>query len=221
MDPRPGPASYTREEQRGRAPRATAPRTHSDGELQLIQRMAAGDEDALGELYDRWRRIVFAVALRIIGDPHDAEEVLADTFWQAWRQAPRYDRERGSVGTWLVTMARSRALDRARADVRRTAGDERGIAEGPDSEAARQRTAEPADAPVERAEETGIVRQALTELPAEQRETLELAYFGGLSQSEIAERLTIPLGTVKTRLRLALRKLRDRLAVLRDTGIAR
>src|SRR5919108_3659404 len=88
-------------------------------EIHLIQRMAAGDENALGELYDRWRHIVFALASRIVADVRDAEEVLEDTFWQAWRQASQYDASRGSVGTWLVTLARSRALDRARTQRRR------------------------------------------------------------------------------------------------------
>ena len=222
MDPRQGSASYTEVHEREPAPAGANPRAATAAsEVKLIQRMAAGDEDALGELYDRWRTVVFAVATRIVGDARDAEEVLEDTFFQAWRQAPRYDLARGSVGTWLVTMARSRALDRARAEGRRSAGDEvNAVAEGQTSGSG-DTVAEPADVPVERAEEARIVRQALKELPADQRESLELAYFGGLSQTEIAERLRIPLGTVKTRLRLALRKLRDRLSVLREEAGAR
>jgi RNA polymerase sigma-70 factor (ECF subfamily) len=184
-------------------------------EIQLIQRMAAGDENALGELYDRWRNIVFALAARIVGDARDAEEVLEDAFWQAWRQAPRYDASRGTVGTWLLTIARSRALDRVRAQSRRLPVDERLDAESelepePDS-----------GEPLERADERRIVRVALDELPKEQRQTLELAYFEGLSQSEIAKRTGEPLGTIKTRMRLALRKMRERLSVLRDEGVAR
>lgn len=191
------------------------PHTSPTQEIQLIQRMAAGDENALGELYDRWRNIVFALAARIVGDARDAEEVLEDAFWQAWRQAPRYDASRGTVGTWLLTIARSRALDRVRAQSRRLPVDERLDAESelepePDS-----------GEPLERADERRIVRVALDELPKEQRQTLELAYFEGLSQSEIAKRTGEPLGTIKTRMRLALRKMRERLSVLRDEGVAR
>jgi RNA polymerase sigma-70 factor (ECF subfamily) len=191
------------------------PHTSPTQEIQLIQRMAAGDENALGELYDRWRNIVFALAARIVGDARDAEEVLEDAFWQAWRQAPRYDASRGTVGTWLLTIARSRALDRVRAQSRRLPVDERLDAE---SELEPERDS---GEPLERADERRIVRVALDELPKEQRQTLELAYFEGLSQSEIAKRTGEPLGTIKTRMRLALRKMRERLSVLRDEGVAR
>jgi RNA polymerase sigma-70 factor (ECF subfamily) len=194
-------------------PLAAAHHTSPTEEIQLIRRMAAGDENALGELYDRWRTVVYALALRIVADARDAEEVLEDTFWQAWRQAPRYDASRGSVGTWLVTMARSRALDRARAHRRKPEAAEESEVSDVDS---RTDTA----GEMERAEESRIVRGALAELPHEQRQALELAYFEGLSQSEIAQRIGEPLGTIKTRMRLALRKLRDRLSVLSEQPLA-
>jgi RNA polymerase sigma-70 factor (ECF subfamily) len=175
-----------------------------------MQRMATGDESALGELYDRWRTVVYAVAVRIVGDERDAEEVLEDTFWQAWRQAPRYDASRGRVGTWLATIARSRALDRVRAQSRRLPVEPQFSSDADVEPAADARQS------VELAEERRIIRIALLELPQEQQQVLELAYFRGMSQSEIAEQTGEPLGTIKTRMRLALRKLRDRLAILRE-----
>ena len=212
-----GPVSYTELDQREDAAAGAASRSSTARETSLIQRMSVGDEDALGELYDRWRSVVFAVAVRIVGDSRDAEEVLEDTFFQAWRQAGRYDAARGSVGTWLVTIARSRALDRARSEGRRP-GDVQPEAQTAVPESVSGATADAADVPVERAEQSRIVRDALAQLPAEQRQALELAYFGGLSQTDIAEQLSLPLGTVKTRLRLALRKLRDSLTILREAA---
>lgn len=191
-------------------PSGAARHTSPTREIHLLQRMATGDESALGELYDRWRTVVYAVAVRIVGDERDAEEVLEDTFWQAWRQAPRYDASRGTVGTWLATIARSRALDRARAQSRRLPTDPQFLSHADVEPAVDTRQA------VELAEERRMIRIALAELPREQQQVLELAYFQGLSQSEIAERTGEPLGTIKTRMRLALRKLRDRLAVLRE-----
>lgn len=177
----------------------------------IVQRMAGGDESALGALYDRWADAVNALALRIVRDPGEAEEVVESVFWQAWQQASRWSAERGSPGSWLLAIARSRSLDRLRSLRRR-------------------RDEQPADASVfdavpavgdpcaelEAAERATRVTAALGTLPDEQREVLELAYFEGLSQTEIAERLSLPLGTVKTRARLALRKLRDRLDALRE-----
>lgn len=196
------------------------PRLSDALEVRLVQQMAIGDEAALGALYDRWRTVVYNVAARITGDPAEAEEVLEDTFWQAWRQADRFESARGSVGTWLLTIARSRALDRARATARRaaveTSAEPRSDESGGGNAEMDGVAADRSDLPAERAEEARLVAQALAELPVEQRETLELAYFGGLSQSEIAERTGLPLGTIKTRVRLAFRKLRERLAVLRE-----
>lgn len=214
MDPQQGSLSYTEVETYQRTPSGeTARAERTAWDRTLIQRMAAGDQNALGDLYDHWRTVVFAVVFRIVGDAEDAEELLEDTFWQAWRQAPKYQPDRGSVATWLLTIARSRALDRARAEGRRSVAQP---ADGQSAPWANERISEPASMGAERREEARIVRAAVFELPVEQRETLELAYFGGLSQTEIADRLTLPLGTVKTRLRLALRKLRDRLSVLRE-----
>ena len=184
-----------------------------EGDAGLLRRMAAGDEAALGALYDRWSPLFHSVVLRIVGDRDDAEELVEETFWQAWRQAARYDAGRAGVSAWLVVMARSRALDRVR-----LRGWKRAAAGEVEAAASIEAVVE-AGGPLQAAEQDEtrrIVRAAMDALPAEQRETLELAYFRGMSQSEIAAATGQPLGTVKTRARLALQKLREALAVLRE-----
>ena len=178
----------------------------------LVARMRTGDERALGELYDRWEDAVRVCALSIVDEAAEAEDVVEDVFWQAWRQRGRFDAERGSVSTWLLTIARSRALDRVRA--RRRSRETSGLEELELSgvEASLAQNDPLVDA--ERGERSRMVRRALQDLPAEQRESLELAYFEGLSQTEIAARTGNPLGTVKTRMRLAMQKLRESLATL-------
>jgi RNA polymerase sigma-70 factor, ECF subfamily len=171
-----------------------------------VGRMAAGDAEALAELYDRHARGVYSLALRILQHPADAEDVVQDVFSQAWRQASRYDATRGVVAAWLLTLARSRAIDRVRA--RRTHA-ERSI------EAATTGVPDAAPLPdieVLSVEQVALVRAALASLPLLQRMAIELAYYEGLTHAEIAERLEQPLGTVKTRIRLALARLRDSLA---------
>lgn len=184
----------------------------SERDLALVRRMAFGDEAALGELYDRWSGLVHALALRITRDADDAAEVVEDAFWQAWRQAERYEAGRGGVGAWLTTIARSRALDRLRARGRIR---EETVEVLPEPEAG---GAGDPSAAAEIEERRRLVTAAVALLPPEQRQTVELAYFGGLSQSEIAETLGQPLGTVKTRARLALQKLRESLGTLREEG---
>jgi len=172
-----------------------------------LERMARGDQNALAELYDRHARPVYSIAHRILQDAADAEDVVQDVFSQAWRQASRYDAARGAVGAWLLTVARSRAIDRLRA--KRVRPD--GVAGG---KVVRD-VLDPAllqDAQLLSTEQVERVRAALTELPDLQRSALELAYYEGLTHAEIAERLQEPLGTVKTRIRLAMQKLRDALA---------
>lgn len=192
-------------------------RTSSDDDDALLQRIASGNEHALGALYDRWSPLVFSLCVHILGDDDEAEEAVEETFWQAWRQAARFDTTRGAVSTWLTTIARSRALDRLRASRRRK---EEAMSDLSQSkrmavEAIARREDDPARH-AEVAERRVLVRQALLALPAEQREVLELGYFRGLSQTEIAEHTGQPLGTIKTRVRLAMEKLRDRLGVLRE-----
>jgi RNA polymerase sigma-70 factor (ECF subfamily) len=162
----------------------------------LIGRIAAGDHGALGELYDAYAGLVNGLALRILREGTDAEDVVQEVFVQVWRQANRFDPARGNVGAWLCTIARTRALDRLRRRVARR--------EEP-SEAAPLATGVP------RTEEALAVRKALDGLSTEQRRALELAYYEGLTQTEIAARLGEPLGTIKTRIRTAMMRLRETL----------
>lgn len=199
--------------------RSASPLSPPDGEsvdeYDLLQRMAAGDEAALGLMYDRYAVRLHSLAHSLLGDADEAEDVVEDAFWQVWRMASRYDRSRGSVSTWLLMITRSRALDRARAR-RRSPVEAVGEQEPPNGrvmEGARS------EGPLEDAatgERRERVARALKELPPEQRRVIELAFYRGWSQAEIAERTGEPLGTVKTRVRLAMKKLRERLAILRE-----
>jgi RNA polymerase sigma-70 factor (ECF subfamily) len=216
MNPPPSQPPYLQPD--GSAPLLEPSTTDSAAEpddVSLVRRMATGDEQALAALYDRWHAVVHGVVARMLRQSEDAEDVVEDAFWQAWRQASRFDPTRGAVHTWLLTIARSRALDRVRS-LRRRREDP---LEGDDGQAVAQPTAEgDPGLDAEAAERRTIVVAALADLPSEQREALELGYFGGLSQSEIAERTGQPLGTVKTRMRLAMQKLRGQLQILRSEG---
>jgi RNA polymerase sigma-70 factor (ECF subfamily) len=170
---------------------------------------ARGSGAALAALYDRHARAVYSLALRIVTDEADAEEVVQEVFDQAWRQASRYDPARGTVVAWLLNMARTRAIDRLRA--RRARPDRAGLESEHAWSALPARSADPLDA-LDTARDAARVRQALQRLPLIQRVAIELAYFEGLTQTEIAARLEEPLGTVKTRIRVALLKLRDALS---------
>lgn len=188
----------------------SAPPTAST-DRELVERAAAGDERAIGLLYDRYGQVLYAVAYRITGERADAEEVVVDAFAQAWREAPRFEASRGSVAGWLTVIARSRALDLVRARARR---------ERITTAAASDRSGGPLamgdwrhdpSSGVDHSERRRQVRAALQALTPPQRQAIELAYFEGLSQSEIAERLREPLGTIKTRVRLGMEKLRESL----------
>lgn len=165
----------------------------------LLRRLAAGDTAALGEFYDLYAGLVNGLALRILRDASDAEDVVQEVFVQAWRQASRFDAERGTPEAWLCTMARTRALDRLRRRVSRR--------ENREEEA-------PAPTTTPKSAETIAVRKALEGLSEDQRRALELAYYEGLTQTEIAARLGEPLGTVKTRIRTAMIRLREVLGPL-------
>jgi RNA polymerase sigma-70 factor (ECF subfamily) len=210
MNPNPPPPPYPSS---GAGIPPASNRGGDPADASLLQRMAAGDELALGTLYDRWHQLVHAVVARIVRGRGEIDDVVEEAFWQAWRQASRFDQGRGSVRTWLLTIARSRALDRVRA-VKRLHEEP---LDGEHAEVAAQATAESDPGrDAEATERRVVVLAALAELPPEQREALELGYFGGLSQSEIAERTGQPLGTIKTRIRLAMQKLRGRLQILRE-----
>ena len=173
-------------------------------DLEVVRRMAEGDGQALATLYDRHSRVTFSLALRILAEPLEAEEVVQDVFAQAWRQASRFDRSRGAVVAWLLMMTRSRAIDRLRA--------RRGQPplEGDHPSALRDAadTAPPVDLALLTADDLVRVRAALDALPEAQRMAIELAFHEGLTHTEVAERLEQPLGTIKTRIRVGLLRLR-------------
>ena len=171
----------------------------------LIRGVAERDQQALASLYDATSRAVYGLLLRILADASAAEEVLLDVYAQVWRQAAAFSPERGTPLAWLTTIARSRALDRlrrSRLEQQRT---------GPlDLTAARVAAAgASAEEEVEARETGALVRAALEALAPEQREVIELAYYGGMSHSEIAAARGLPLGTVKTRTRLGMMRLRE------------
>jgi RNA polymerase sigma-70 factor (ECF subfamily) len=171
-----------------------------------LERMARGDHDGLAELYDRHCRLVYSLALRMVRDTGDAEDVVQEVFSQAWRQASRYESTRGNVVAWLMNLARSRAIDRIRGRRVRPqpmADDVR--VDMPD-------LAEPVDEQLAQSSQAAAIRAAVDELSLLQRVAIELAFYEGLTHVDIAERLELPLGTVKTRIRQGLLKLKDRLA---------
>ena len=173
----------------------------------LLARIAVGDQSALAELYDASSAKVFGLAMKILGDHAAAEETTLDVYTQVWRRASSYDAERGTPGSWLMTLAKHRAIDRFRSSYL-----ERGRqvplnqAEELPGDGA---TPEQYSAGLERQR---LVQQALASLSVEQRQAIGLAYYWGMSQSEIADRLKLPLGTVKTRMRLGMIRLREVLA---------
>ncbi|HJP94459.1 MAG TPA: sigma-70 family RNA polymerase sigma factor [Pyrinomonadaceae bacterium] len=174
-------------------------------DIELLKAIAAKDEAALGRLYDRYRVILFGLLMRILNNREEAEDVLQETFLQVWRKAADFDQTRGRPFTWLVTLARSRGIDRLR-----TLSARERLTEA----SARETSEEISDAASDafKSEQRGLVTDALAQLPDEQKRPIMLAYFDGLTQSEIATRLGAPLGTVKTRMRSGLMKLREMLA---------
>ena len=179
-----------------------------DEDVATLAAIARGDESALRSLYDRYGRIVYSVSYRVTTDAHLAEECTQDVFVRVWRRAREFDPARAKVTTWLFAIARNRAIELWRArerrpDARAFAGLEAAAAVADDA------TPDPADI-VAAADEAVRVSELLAELPREQLETVQLAYFEGLSHGEIADRLRLPLGTVKGRIRLALEHLRTR-----------
>ncbi len=176
---------------------------HSNLAVYLIQRAAAQDREAFSQLYDRFSALVFSLAMRMLRAQTDAEDLLQEVFMQVWRQAGSYNQERGSPEAWIINIARSRAIDKLRAIRRRDRSfvltDDPAGAESPDNI---EKTAGDTEARL-------AMTSALGHLPEAQRKVLELAYYDGLSQSEIAERLNEPLGTVKTRIRAGIQHLRE------------
>jgi RNA polymerase sigma-70 factor, ECF subfamily len=170
----------------------------------LVERIARGDRDAFALFYDRHAGLVLGLARRILRNDAAADEVLQEVFWQVWQDAGQYDSRRGSPEAWLVMRARTRAIDRLRSMRRR----ERTFVAPLDEGLARSDAAG-AESPATLAEDRGLVHGALGQLPAAQRRVIELAFFEGLTQTEIAAHLGEPLGTVKTRARMGLERLRE------------
>jgi RNA polymerase sigma-70 factor (ECF subfamily) len=177
---------------------------------QILAALAQRDLGALEELYDRYNKVSYSLAYRIVGDRGTAEDVVQDAFLSVWRQAATYKRERGAARTWLMSIVHHRSIDRLRSG-------------------ASSSITIPYDEMPESSEETAkpsiwqqawnnvrgdIVRRALERLPAEQKKSIELAYFSGYTQAEIAELMGVPLGTVKGRMRIGLQKLRSMLVGL-------
>ena len=171
--------------------------------LHLIQQVAKQDRDAFSQLYDRFSTLVFTLAMRMLKARSDAEDLLQEVFVQVWRQAENYSAERGSPEAWIINIARSRAIDKIRS-IRRmqksfVLTDDPARAESPEN----------VESSAAESETRLTMNSALANLPDPQRKVLELAYFDGLTQNEIADRLAEPLGTVKTRMRSGIQKLRE------------
>lgn len=182
---------------------------HSLEDMLLVTRVAGGDEAALGQLYDRFGQAAYSLCLRIIHDPATAEELTQEVFVRLWRSAASFDAERGGVSTWLLRIAHNLSLNEVRRRQSRPV-----VAPDVDWEvqsttlADTSREGDPAQVVWAR-EQGQVIQQALAELPAPQRQAIELAFFGGLSQAEVAAALGEPLGTIKSRIRVGMQRLRD------------
>ena len=180
-----------------------------EAETHLLEQIAGGSEAALARLYDRYSRLLYSLILSMLKDSRDAEEVLQEVFLQVWRLAERYNSRRGGVYKWLITLARTRSIDRMRSKNfarHRQAG---GGDDDPEHTHDRSQTTQlDAVLILERAK---VVRSVLERIPPEQRRVLHLGYFLGQTQTEIARQLELPLGTVKSRMRLGLIALRGHL----------
>lgn len=177
----------------------------ADDDAALIQQIARQDQIGLSQLYDRYARVVQALAYRLLGSREEAEEVVLDVFSQVWRTAEKYDAGKGRVDAWLFMLTRSRALDRGRKRQRYARVFESvTVAE----KAERTMVSQNPESVLLRGDRRQQIKAALAQIPPEQRQIIELAYFQGLSQSQIVQQTGISLGTVKTRARLGLKKLR-------------
>jgi RNA polymerase sigma-70 factor, ECF subfamily len=183
---------------------------------ELMDRLAGRDLAAFEALYDRYGDLVYSVSLRVVGDTYVAEDVTQDVFVRVWRRPEQFDMRRGKFVTWLLSVARNRSIDHRRSQARRlrhealpSPDDDEDVLPSDDSRD------DPAAATV-LSDDCAAVRAALDVLPAEQKLAIQLAYFGGLTQQEIANKLGQPLGTVKTRIRLGMQKMRGALQPRRD-----
>ncbi|NBQ57059.1 MAG: sigma-70 family RNA polymerase sigma factor [Opitutaceae bacterium] len=179
-------------------------------DARLLGLVAAGDSAALGELYDRFSRPLYATAVRILNDPGEAQDIVHDAFVSVWEKAASFETTRGTAFSWVLTLTRNRAIDRLRSRRRRhellesSALSDLGLDENSSGPAA--------DRAASTSDQATTLRAAVAALPADQQRALKLAFFSGLTQEEIAARLETPLGTIKARIRRGLLKLRDQLA---------
>jgi RNA polymerase sigma-70 factor (ECF subfamily) len=179
------------------------PAAKEPSDEQVLEAVGRGDRDALGVLYDRFGRLAYGLAFRVLRDRALAEDAVQEAFLAVWRSADAYKRERAKPAAWILTVVHRRAVDLVRREQRRR---------GEPLESAPEPTAGAADEDAVLRDRRAAVQAALTELPGDQRQALELAYYGGLTQSELAERLGVPLGTVKSRMFAGLGRLRELLA---------
>jgi len=194
---------------------AVAIQTRAVEESELLRRIAKRDQRALRELYQRYSRILYTVGLTVLRHERDAEELLQEVFVIIWTRAETFNAQAGTAYSWLLTLTRNRAIDRLRTkehrlDQRRANSDNNPLLE---QQLADESTRSPMDAALAE-ERAARVREAMHSLPSDQKEPILLAYFSGFSQSEIAEQLKLPLGTVKSRMRLGLLALADRLKAI-------
>lgn len=193
------------------------PRPSGTDDLELLHAVASGDEEALGRLYDRHARLVFTTARRIVVDRQVAEEVVQDVYVKVWRHAGRFDPRKGAFVNWLLTVTQRSALDRVRRRRLPLAASEEVDRAGEPWGAVEDSAPGPADQAV-RSEDSTTIRDALRDLSEAHRQTVVLAYFEGLTREEIADRMRVPVGTVKSRLKYALDRLRSALLARGVTG---
>ena len=174
----------------------------ASGDQEIVAGLAAGDHEALAQLYDRYAGLAYGVAIRVLGDPARAEDAVQDAFMNVWRRASSFDPERGSLRAWLLTSVRNRCIDYLRGRGSHERQEQELLPEVVSSQSASDPWRE-----VALSLERTTVREAMASLPSEQRQVVEMAYFGGYSQAEIADLTRVALGTVKGRMRLALEKM--------------
>lgn len=182
--------------------------SENSDETELIRRIGDGDQASFDQFYTRYCGVLFSTALRVLGDPSDAEDVMQDVFVMIWNKAGMYDPSRGKPLTWAVTMTRNKAIDRLRSSQRRLRLRDEAGQEAESGETIHERR--PVDE-VDAAETNSMIRGSVEKLGADQRQVIEMAYFQGLTQNQIAEHLGEPLGTVKARIRRGMMKLRKAL----------
>ncbi|MBK9711827.1 MAG: sigma-70 family RNA polymerase sigma factor [Kouleothrix sp.] len=189
---------------------ASGAREHEPDDLSLIAAISKGDSQALEVLYDRYAAVVYRLALRMLKNPEMAEDLVQEVFWRVWRRSGSFERGRGRVAQWLFGIAHNLCID----ELRRLRARPAPVYEDADHPVIQQLVDEQTDVPaaVWATEQRRVIAEALHQLPAPQRQAIELAYFGGMSHQEIATKLNRPLGTVKTRVRLGLQKLSGLLA---------